>query len=65
MFGSDHPAICMYNGNLVTALSIKSSLPGTSLAEKEQYKVTMQQIVDKNLEIAEAAYGAESIHLLY
>jgi hypothetical protein len=51
MFGSDHPAICMYNG--------------TSLAEKEQYKVTMQQIVDKNLEIAEAAYGAESIHLLY
>jgi tetratricopeptide (TPR) repeat protein len=55
----------MYNGNLVTALSIKSSLPGTPLAEKEQYKVTMQQIVDKNLEIAEAAYGAESIHLLY
>lgn len=55
----------MYNGNLVTCLSIKSSLPDTTPAEKEQYKLTMQQMVEKNLEIASSHHGEDSIHLLY
>jgi len=60
MFGEDHPAIISYNGNLVTCYS------NTKDIEKQAERTeTVKQIIEKNIKIAEAAYGEESIHFLY
>jgi len=65
MFGDEHPAILMYNGNLVTCLSLSMSKPKISDIERAEIKKTIRQIIDKNLLIARTTYGEDSIHLLY
>ena len=65
MYGEEHPAILMFNGNIITCLSLKMGQPKVPEEEKAQTKKVVRQIIDKNLQIATKAYGEDSIHLLY
>ena len=65
LFGGDHPAMLIYNGNLVTCLSVRLSKKETTAEQKADVKLTIKNIIDKNYEVAKKTYGEDSIHFLF